>query len=156
AAKKTLKSYKFRRARRPDEHCASATIFDERNTAKDKSSHHDLAHLGRTDHQGAHMGSVEWQRHTSFGTSPGRSQCRRPGKLADLARELPETKTGDRRFMTEAIPAHHGNRTLEDEPGWNVTRADVVDDFIGCEFPRRPARKALRYVDLARIKDGKH
>ena len=107
ATEKAFKSDEFGRARCADEHGPHATLLDQPDAAKDKRSHHDLAHLGRADHQCAHMGTVEWQRCAAFGTSAAGSQCRRPGELADLARELTGAEAGDRRLVIEAIAAHH-------------------------------------------------
>ena len=52
-----------------EENAINATLLNQPDAAKDERSHHDLAYLGGTHHQGTHMGSVEWQRGTSFGTS---------------------------------------------------------------------------------------
>ena len=73
ATEKALKTDKVRRTGLSDEHRTDAAFLNEPDAAKNERSHHDLANLSGADHQGSHMGGIEWQRGAAFGT--GASRC---------------------------------------------------------------------------------
>jgi hypothetical protein len=150
-----LQAGKIGRAWLADQHRADPALFEQSDPPENERTHHDLADLGRADHQRTHVRRVERKRGTAVRAGGGRRQRLAPGELADLARELAGMVGGDGRLAIETIAADDIDRTLEHEPGRRIGHAGVEHHLAGGEIPGRPASEALGRFDLARLKHRK-
>ncbi len=136
-----------------DQHRARAARLDQADAAQDQRAHHDLADLGRPDHQRAQMRRIERQRGASVVARDTAGKRGTTGKLADLSAELAGAVDRDRDFVAQPIATVDRDGALQDQPGRRMLVADREDRDARGKALRRAAGEAGRDLDLRR---GEH
>jgi hypothetical protein len=130
--------------------------LDQPDPPQDVGAHHDLANLGRADHQGAHMRRIEGQCAAAFRAGPPARQYLASRELAHLARKLTGVVGSNWRLSPNRISARDVDCAFEHEPGWSVALADIENDFARLKMSYRTTGEALGGLDLTRVKRREH